>query len=166
MKFVVHEHHARRLHWDLRLEMDGVFKSWAVPKGPSMNPADKRLAVEVEDHDLTYGDFEGVIPEGTYGAGIVAIWDRGEYTVPGAHDPTAGLAEGKLDLVLDGDVLKGGFSLIRFKKASDETWLFIKKRDEQADDSWTLHSALSPEREREIRDRAERADGSEGSEGP
>ena len=160
MRFVVHEHHARHLHWDLRLEMDGVFKSWAVPKGPSMNPSDKRLAVQVEDHDTAYGDFEGVIPEGAYGAGVVVLWDRGEYLVPGGGDPSAGLAEGKLDLIFQGRVLKGGFTLIRFQKASNETWLFIKKRDEQADDSWTSHTVLTPEREQELRNAVGPVDGS------
>jgi len=117
-----------------------------------MNPSDKRLAVQVEDHDLTYGDFEGLIPEGEYGAGVVVLWDQGEYRVPGGGEPSAGLEEGKLDLVLEGRFLKGGFTLIRFQKASNETWLFIKKRDDQADASWTPHRALTPERERELRD--------------
>src|SRR6266566_3215552 len=98
--FVVHMHAARRLHWDLRLEMDGVLRSWAVPKGPSPNRADKRLAVHVEDHPLEYGDFEGIIPEGNYGAGAVIVWDRGRW-VP-LEDPHDGMQKGKLLFELHG----------------------------------------------------------------
>src|ERR1043166_6247377 len=98
--FVVHEHAARRLHWDLRLEMDGVLKSWAVPKGPSPNRNDKRLAVKVEDHPIEYGDFEGIIPEGNYGAGAVIVWDRGGW-VP-LEDPHEGMTKGKLLFELKG----------------------------------------------------------------
>src|ERR671932_2518299 len=107
--FVVHKHAARRLHYDLRLEMEGVLRSWAVPKGPSFNPADKRLAVLVEDHPLEYGDFEGLIPEGNYGAGAVIIWDRGRW-VP-LEDPVAGLEKGKLLFELQGIKLRGVWTL-------------------------------------------------------
>ena len=98
--FVVHKHAARRMHFDLRLEMEGVLKSWAVPRGPSLNPADKRLAVHVEDHPIEYGDFEGMIPEGNYGAGAVIVWDRGRWTP--LEDPIAGMKKGKLLFTLQG----------------------------------------------------------------
>lgn len=121
--FVVHEHHARHLHYDLRLEMDGVLKSWAVPKGPSMNPADKRLAVMVDDHSLEYADFEGTIPEGQYGAGKVIIWDKGEFSLL-----KGGIKKGNLEFELKGKRLRGRFALIRMKK-SDKNWLLIKMKD-------------------------------------
>ena len=125
-RFVVHKHAARRLHFDLRLEMDGVLKSWAVPRGPSKNPADKRLAVHVEDHPIEYGDFEGVIPEGNYGAGAVIVWDRGTW-VP-LEDPVEGMKRGKLLFELRGHKLRGRWTLVKIKKAEKE-WLLIKERD-------------------------------------
>ncbi|MFL5471664.1 MAG: DNA ligase D [Gemmatimonadales bacterium] len=124
--FVVHKHAARRLHYDLRLEMEGVLRSWAVPKGPSYDSADKRLAVLVEDHPLEYGDFEGLIPEGNYGAGAVIVWDRGRW-VP-LEDPIEGLAQGKLLFELQGIKLRGVWTLVKLKKGENE-WLFIKERD-------------------------------------
>ena len=124
--FVVHKHAATRTHWDLRLELQGVLMSWAVPKGPSRDPADKRLAVHVEDHPLEYGDFEGIIPEGNYGAGAVIVWDRGEW-VP-LEDPTEGLKKGKLLFELKGYKLRGRWTLVKIKKAEKE-WLLIKERD-------------------------------------
>src|SRR3989454_18324 len=124
--FVVHMHAARRLHWDLRLEMDGVLRSWAVPKGPSPNRADKRLAVHVEDHPLEYGDFEGIIPEGNYGAGAVIVWDRGRW-VP-LEDPHDGMQKGKLLFELHGYKLKGKWTLVKLKKGEKE-WLLIKEKD-------------------------------------
>jgi bifunctional non-homologous end joining protein LigD len=136
--FVIQKHDATRLHYDLRLEMEGVLRSWAVPKGPSLNPADKHLAVMVEDHPLEYGDFEGVIPEGNYGAGAVIVWDRGVYS---AIDPKEDVAEavrkGKLDLSFRGYKLRGVYTLVRTggaKAAADgkQQWLLIKKRDEYA----------------------------------
>jgi bifunctional non-homologous end joining protein LigD len=123
--FVVHKHDARRLHYDLRLELDGVLVSWAVPKGPSYNPADKRLAVHVEDHPLEYGDFEGIIPAGNYGAGAVIVWDRGRWTPIG--DPRDGLASGKLLFELDGFKLHGRWTLVKIKKA-EKDWLLIKEK--------------------------------------
>jgi len=124
--FVVHKHAARRLHFDLRLEMDGVLRSWAVPKGPSYDTKDKRLAVKVEDHPLEYGDFEGVIPEGNYGAGGVIVWDRGEW-IP-LEDWREGLAKGKLLFELRGYKLHGNWTLVKMKK-SEKDWLLIKERD-------------------------------------
>ncbi len=121
--FVVHEHHARHLHYDLRLEMEGVLKSWAVPKGPSMNPEDKRLAVMVDDHDLEYADFEGIIPEGQYGAGKVIIWDKGEFNLI-----KGSISSGNIEFELKGKKLKGMFALIRMKKG-DNNWLLIKMKD-------------------------------------
>src|SRR5216684_6146018 len=145
--FVVHMHAARRLHWDLRLEMDGVLRSWAVPKGPSPNRADKRLAVHVEDHPLEYGDFEGLIPEGNYGAGAVIVWDRGEYrAIDPPSDPAEAVRAGKIDIEMHGFKLRGAYTLVRthgtIKGAdSKQQWLLIKKRDEYAseDDVLALH---------------------------
>ncbi|MDQ2675049.1 MAG: DNA ligase, partial [Chloroflexota bacterium] len=124
--FVVHQHAARRLHFDLRLEMEGVLRSWAVPKGPSYDTAEKRLAVHVEDHPVEYGDFEGVIPAGNYGAGAVIVWDRGEWIAHG--DPLEGLAKGKLLFELRGYKLHGMWTLVKLKK-SEKDWLLIKERD-------------------------------------
>ncbi|MGI8497035.1 MAG: DNA polymerase ligase N-terminal domain-containing protein [Gemmatimonadaceae bacterium] len=124
--FVVHKHAARNLHFDLRLEMDGVLRSWAVPKGPSYDMNDKRLAVKVEDHPLEYGDFEGVIPHGNYGAGGVIVWDRGEW-VP-LEDWRTGLEKGKLLFELKGYKLHGKWTLVKIKK-SEKDWLLIKERD-------------------------------------
>src|SRR5262249_37741089 len=109
--FVVQRHAARRLHYDFRLELDGVLKSWAVPKGPTRDPAEKRLAVHVEDHPLEYGNFEGTIPSGEYGAGEVVLWDRGRWAPIG--DPDEGYRRGKLKFTLHGDKLRGGWTLAR-----------------------------------------------------
>jgi bifunctional non-homologous end joining protein LigD len=125
--FVVHKHAARHLHFDLRLEMEGVLRSWAVPKGPSCDPADKRLAVHVEDHPIEYGDFEGLIPEGNYGAGAVILWDRGRWVPHG--DALEGLAKGKLLFELRGFKLQGMWTLVKIKK-SERDWLLIKERDQ------------------------------------
>jgi bifunctional non-homologous end joining protein LigD len=127
--FVVHKHAARRLHFDLRLEMEGVLRSWAVPKGPSYDTHEKRLAVHVEDHPLEYGEFEGMIPEGNYGAGAVIVWDRGEWVA--LEDPLAGLSKGKLLFNLKGYKLRGRWTLVKIKK-SEKDWLLIKERDEWA----------------------------------
>ncbi|MBI5117789.1 hypothetical protein HZA56_15045 [Candidatus Poribacteria bacterium] len=136
--FVIQKHAARRLHYDLRLEMEGVLKSWAVPKGPSMNPSTKRLAVMVEDHPLDYRDFEGVIPEGNYGAGSVIIWDRGFYHHPSARDRKdserlllEGLRKGNVKFVIAGEKLRGEFALVKTGK-DEKSWLLLKKKDQYA----------------------------------
>jgi bifunctional non-homologous end joining protein LigD len=128
--FVVQKHDARRLHYDLRLEHDGVLLSWAVPKGPSLDPKDKRLAVQTEDHPLDYRDFEGTIPEKQYGAGPVIVWDRGTWTPIG--DPDEGLQRGRLEFELDGDKLHGRFLLVRTSRSDKPTWLLMKRNDEWA----------------------------------
>ena len=127
-KYVIHHHLARREHWDLRLEVDGVLKSWAVPKEPSPDPAVKRLAVMVEDHALEYGDFQGTIPEGEYGAGEVRIWDTGAYENLGPGSMAAALAQGRVEVRLEGRRLQGNFALIRFK-GKENDWLFFKMKD-------------------------------------
>ncbi len=124
--FVIHKHDATRLHWDLRLEMGGVLESWAVPKGPSRNPADKRFAAKVEDHPLEYRDFEGMIPEGNYGAGAMIVWDRGKWYP--VEDPVEGLEKGKLLFDLVGFKLKGRWTLVKTKR-DEKDWLLIKERD-------------------------------------
>ena len=141
--FVVHKHAARHLHFDFRFEMDGVLKSWAVPRGPSYDNTEKKLAVRVEDHPLEYGDFEGLIPEGNYGAGAVVVWDRGEW-VP-LEDPKAGLEKGKLLFELKGYKLRGRWTLVKIKK-SEKDWLLIKERDawvKQPGDEFGQESVLS-----------------------
>ena len=127
--FVVQKHNASRLHYDFRLEVGGTLKSWAIPKGPSLNPADKRLAVAVEDHSLGYAHFEGNLPEGTYGAGEVIVWDTGEYT--SEDDMKRALKAGRVSFTLKGKKLKGGWSLVRLQR-DPKTWLLIKGDDRYA----------------------------------
>ncbi len=137
--FVVQKHAARRLHYDFRLEADRTLKSWAVPKGPSLNPADKRLAVQTEDHPLEYGDFEGLIPEGNYGAGAVMVWDRGTYDVAGKGPAGEQLARGELKFSLRGEKLRGSFALVKLRHSEKgNEWLLIKHKDAYADAKWNI----------------------------
>src|SRR3954454_12384213 len=132
--FVIQKHAATRLHYDFRLEMEGVLRSWAVPKGPSLDPAEKRLAVHVEDHPLEYGGFEGIIPKGQYGGGTVLLWDRGTWEPEG--DPVAAYRKGHIKFRLDGEKLHGGWHLVRLhgERAGEnkENWLLFKAEDEAA----------------------------------
>ncbi len=133
--FVVQKHAARQLHYDFRLEMDGVLKSWAVPKGPSLDPSSKRLAVHVEDHPLEYAEFEGTVPAGEYGGGTVMVWDTGSWQPIG--DERTGYTQGALKFTLQGKKLRGSWALVRMKnrpggKERSENWLLIKERDEVA----------------------------------
>jgi bifunctional non-homologous end joining protein LigD len=129
--FVIQKHRATRLHYDFRLEMDGVLRSWAIPKGPSFNPNDKRLAMQTEDHPIDYGGFEGIIPKGNYGAGNVIIWDRGRYEMVDPDSPEEGSRKGKLHFVLHGEKLRGEWVLVRGSRAPNE-WIFFKVRDDYA----------------------------------
>jgi bifunctional non-homologous end joining protein LigD len=140
LAYVIQKHDASHLHFDLRLEVDGVMKSWAVPRGPSVNPAVKRLAVQVEDHPVEYNTFEGIIPKGEYGGGTVMIWDRGSWRFGGDDpDQTRGIREGlrlgKLEILLQGRRLRGAWVLVRTgKQGSKPQWLLIKQRDRHAGD--------------------------------
>src|SRR5215203_371116 len=131
--FVVQKHDASRLHWDFRLEMSGVLKSWAVPKGPSLDPGTNRLAMRTEDHPLGYGDFEGTIPQGEYGGGTVMLWDRGFWAPEDGGDPEAALRKGDLNFVLAGTKLQGSWVLVRMRhdreRGNRNNWLLIKHRD-------------------------------------
>jgi bifunctional non-homologous end joining protein LigD len=142
LRFVIQKHAASSLHYDLRLELDGVMKSWAVPKGPSLNPADKRLAMQVEDHPIEYNTFEGTIPSGEYGGGTVMLWDRGTYEPDerragesGEEAVRRGLSAGKLSFTFRGERLNGSFALVRTDRGPKPKWLLIKHRDADASDS-------------------------------
>lgn len=155
LKFVVHEHQAKRLHYDFRLEIGGVLKSWAIPKGPSLNPADKRLAVAVPDHPLEYVDFEDIIPEGHYGAGPVVVWDTGEFISLDA-DPAGSLAGGKLSFELKGKKLTGAFTIAQMKglpRGTGKEWLLMKKKDASAKTDYAITTALTPAKLRQLQER-------------
>lgn len=132
--FVIHKHDAQQLHYDFRLEIDGVLKSWVLPKGPSLNPSQKRLAIPVEDHPVGYAGFEGVIPEDQYGGGTVMIWDRGKYQNNRSDiSLKQSYEEGKIEINLNGEKISGGFALVK-TDGMDGNWLLIKKDDDTADD--------------------------------
>jgi DNA ligase D-like protein (predicted 3'-phosphoesterase) len=133
LSFVIQHHAARSDHYDFRLEIDDVLVSWAIPKGPSTNPKDKRMARRTEDHPLEYATFEGVIPQGEYGAGGVIVWDRGTYASATEHEMAEGLKRGHISFRLHGEKLRGGYSLTRIREGKDETWLLVKRKDEDAD---------------------------------
>jgi len=136
LHFVIQKHAASHLHYDFRLELDGVMKSWAVPKGPSLDPTVRRLAMEVEDHPISYNTFEGTIPQGEYGGGTVMLWDRGTYEADddgGVESLRRGYEKGELRFVLHGKRLQGGFVLARLRRPGRPQWLLIKRRDDHAD---------------------------------
>nr|WP_244670575.1 DNA polymerase ligase N-terminal domain-containing protein [Rhodoplanes elegans] len=144
--FVVQKHSASHLHYEFRLEVGGVLASWAIPKGPSMNPRQKRLALRTENHPLEYATFEGVIPEGEYGAGVVMVWDKGDYRPQHDESIEVQLANGKIEFVLDGVKLRGGFALIQIaarsgRRDQGDAWLLIKQKDEFAATSWNIEQA-------------------------
>jgi bifunctional non-homologous end joining protein LigD len=156
LRFVVHEHRSKRLHYDFRLEINGVLKSWAVPKGPSMSAADKRLAIMVPDHPLVYIDFEAVIPEGHYGAGPVVVWDNGEFVPLDTDDPEQSLKSGKLSFELKGKKLKGVFALAQMKhlpKSTGKEWLLMKKKDAHAKESYEVKTELTPARLKTLKEK-------------
>ena len=138
-RFVIHQHDASSLHYDFRLEVDGVLKSWAVPKGPSTDPADKRLAIRTDDHPLAYADFEGVIPQEEYGGGTVMVWDAGSYRNLRAGKGSASLdmpgsiRSGLIEVWLEGEKLRGGYALKRLRGGEGAQWLLVKMDDEAAD---------------------------------
>jgi bifunctional non-homologous end joining protein LigD len=153
--FCVQRHHATRLHYDFRLEIDGALKSWAVPKGPSLEPLSKHLAAQVEDHPLEYGGFEGNIPAGNYGAGSVMLWDRGTFELLGDAPVEEQLRRGDLKFRLHGEKLKGEFALVQMKgRGKGNEWLLIKKRDGEAVAGWNVEdyawSVLSGRTQEEI----------------
>jgi bifunctional non-homologous end joining protein LigD len=140
-RFFIQRHNASRLHYDFRLEIAGTLKSWAIPKGPSLDPGVKHLAAMVEDHPLDYGDFEGNIPKGEYGGGSVMLWDRGTFELIGEEDGLAQIARGDLKFWLHGEKLNGSWALVQMKgRGKGNEWLIIKKKDEGADPSWDIEA--------------------------
>ena len=152
LKFVVQRHDASHLHYDFRLEMEGVLKSWAVPKGPSLDPHIKRLAMMVEDHPYDYRTFEGIIPEGNYGAGIVEIWDEGTYNAEAETDKSKGerlllseLDKGEIKFILHGKKLKGSWALVKTHGMGENAWLLIKHNDQYAMEGYNSEDHVSPD---------------------
>jgi bifunctional non-homologous end joining protein LigD len=144
MRFVVHEHQASHHHFDFRLEIAGVLKSWAIPKGPSLNPVERRLAIQVPDHPLEYGNWEGMIPPGDYGAGAVAIWDEGECRLSGGGSAEEQWEKGSVSLELEGKILRGAFSLVKMRGPDREKeWLLIKKKDAFSQPDWKIETVLT-----------------------
>jgi bifunctional non-homologous end joining protein LigD len=146
--FVVQKHKASRLHYDFRLAIDGVLVSWAVPKGPALDPSAKRFATMTEDHPLEYADFEGIIPQGEYGAGTVMVWDRGEYELQEGMPAGEQLARGEIKVILHGKKLQGGFVMVHMGRATTRPreksrWLLIKRKDEYAKRSWDPEAAAA-----------------------
>lgn len=165
--FVIQQHDASHLHYDFRLEMNGVLKSWALPKGPSMNPENKRLAMMVEDHPFNYKDFEGTISEGNYGAGNVIVWDNGTYNSLETLDKSeseklllAGLKKGHISFILKGKKLKGEFALIKIKGDQENTWLLVKKDDKYAnqEDILKKNRSVITRKKLKLKDRSPHAD--------
>src|ERR1051326_8334539 len=168
LRFVVQKHDATRLHYDFRLEMEGVLKSWAIPKGPSLNPDDKRLAMMVEDHPYDYRTFEGTIPEGNYGAGTVMVWDEGSYEALGHEkEPVKSqekvllqeLEKGDLKIVLHGKKVKGAYALVKIKGRGENAWLLIKKKDDEVSKSDITKKDRSVKTNRNLRQIAEETGG-------
>lgn len=160
-RFFVQRHNATRLHYDFRLEIDGTLKSWAVPKGPTLDPTPKRLAAMVEDHPLDYGDFEGNIPKGEYGGGSVMLWDRGTFELMGDLNGMDQIARGDLKFKLDGEKLKGEFALVHMKnRGKGNEWLLLKKKGAEARPGWDIeefaHSVKTGRTQEEIAGNIER----------
>lgn len=153
--FVVQEHHATRLHWDFRLEIDGVLKSWAIPKGPTLDPREKHLAIQVPDHDMGHAKYEGIIPAGSYGAGPVLIWDKGTFQIADGQDPLSAWKKGSLKFILKGKILKGEFALVRmYMPGKKNTWLLMKKKDEASKAGWKMQELLTPAVEKKMKVKA------------
>ncbi len=146
-RFVVHEHHSTHLHYDFRLEINRVLRSWAIPKGPSMSSSEKRLAIQVEDHPIEYIDFEGIIPQGQYGAGTVVIWDSGSFTIIDEQN-------NRLSFSLNGRKLKGNFTLVHLKdRGKGNEWLLIKQKDNFARNGWKLETILTSQKKSLLKER-------------
>ena len=157
-RFVVQEHHAAKLHFDFRLEVGGVLRSWSIPRGPSLDPAEKRLAVETEDHPVEYLKFEGLIPEGEYGAGEHMRWDAGTFEVLGEGTAAEQLEAGRLDFALKGEKLRGAFSLVKMRRRAGE-WLLFKRTDEFAEEGWELRLRKPVDGVETVRGKAKKARG-------